>query len=123
MKAFSVHNGEFAQICFAETSSKARYLAYQSTMGEWAFNFHEFLGGCSCSRADYADGFRNQPGVLEWEGNQEQYRKWGWFQVEEEFGGECATCGLSPCGLEKYGVCEECHHCTECGHDDDCEFK
>ena len=52
------------------------------------------------------------------ERDQEYLRNAGWGNEDEE---RCGSCGFAANGLEKYGVCRECHQCKECGCDEECE--
>lgn len=116
LKAYIVYEDGFREehstLVFAESSSKARSLAfYQSDLE--AISFFS-LRANRLSRVDTLA--RKQEPYIEHE--LEILREAG-FQFED--GRSCDSCGLNDCDDERWRVCTECGQCRECGYEDGCD--
>ena len=114
-KAYIVYEDGFREehsiLVFAESSSKARSLAfYQSELD--AISFFS-LRANRLSRVDTLA--RKQEPYIEYD--LKVLREAG-FQFED--GRSCDSCGLSDCDEDRWRVCCICRQCPECGYDKDC---
>lgn len=117
LKAFHVFGGddpgECSYLCFAENHARARSLCYRRD-GLEDFDFIEI----SVRRLAMADPILGRlgitsPTVIDWsdDAGRRELRGLGW-SCEGEC--TCDQCGLHPCDLPEFKICNKCDRCGGC---------